>query len=43
VYELFEYTKKRASAGPKGQFLSALKDDYFRKFNNEIVAGKPGI
>ena len=25
--------KKRASAGPKGQFLSALNDEYFRQFN----------
>ncbi len=33
------WDKKRASAGPKGQFLSALKDDFFRIIKTNLSLG----
>ena len=34
------WDKKRASAGPKGQFLSALKDEFFGQLdkNQSVVS-----
>ncbi len=29
--------KKRASAGPKGQFLSSLKDEFFRFIKTNVA------